>query len=47
MQWATAKGHTIGRMVVHQMVTEVARIDLEDLEAQRLNPDEPEQPSAP
>jgi hypothetical protein len=38
MQWAMAKGHTIGRMVVHQMdtmETEVARIGLEDLEAQR------------
>jgi hypothetical protein len=43
MQWAMAKGHTIVRMVVHQMDT----VDMEDLEAQRLNPGEPEQPPAP
>jgi hypothetical protein len=42
MQWAMEKGHTIGRMVVHQMDT----INMEDLEVQRLNPDEPELPSA-
>jgi hypothetical protein len=47
MQWTMAKGHTIGRTVVHQMDAKVAHIDMEELEAQRLNPDGPDQLLAP
>jgi hypothetical protein len=46
MQWVMAKGNTIGKTVAHQMEAEVARIDMEELEAQRLNPDELKEPSS-
>jgi hypothetical protein len=47
MQWAMAKGNTIGRTVIHQMDLKVACIGMQELETHRLNPDEPDQPSAP
>jgi hypothetical protein len=40
VQWAMAKGHTIGKTVMYQMAAEVARIHMEEVEVQRLNPEE-------
>jgi hypothetical protein len=36
MQWAMAKGHTIGKTITYQMTTEAARLEMEDSEAQKL-----------
>ena len=41
------KGHIVGRNIGYQMDAEAARTAEEDLEAQRLNPEDPRQPSAP
>jgi hypothetical protein len=30
VQWAMAKGHTIGKMVTYQMTAETARLEMED-----------------
>jgi hypothetical protein len=47
VQWAMAKGHTIGKMVMYQMVAETARIDMDEVKTQRLNLGEPDRPTAP
>ncbi len=47
VQWAMAKGHTIGKTVSYQMTTEAARLEIEDNEAQRLTIEEVDGPSAP
>ncbi len=47
MQWAMAKGHTIGKTVSYQMTAEAARLEIEDSEAQRLTIEEVDGPSAP
>jgi hypothetical protein len=47
VQWAMAKGHTIGKMVSYQMTAEAARLEIEDSEAQRLTIEEVDGPSAP
>ncbi len=47
MQWAMAKGHTVGKTIGYQMDAEAARAAGDDPEAQRLNPGEPDPPSAP
>jgi hypothetical protein len=47
VQWAMAKGHTIGKTVMYQMTAEAARLEMEDTEAQRLNPEEAGGPTAP
>jgi hypothetical protein len=36
VQWAMAKGHTLGRTVMYQMATEAARLEIQDTEAQWL-----------
>ncbi len=36
VQWAMAKGHTIGKTVTYQMTAEAARLEMENSEAQRL-----------
>jgi hypothetical protein len=46
VQWAMAKGHTVGKTISYQMDAEAARATGGDPEAQRLNPGEPGQPSA-
>jgi hypothetical protein len=49
MRWAMEKGHTVGKTVCHQMSAEAGRIDVEmqELEAEELNPDEPDRPPRP
>jgi hypothetical protein len=47
VQWAMAKGHTMGKTVSYQMTTEAARLEIEDNEAQRLTIEEVDGPSAP
>jgi hypothetical protein len=47
VQWAMAKGHTIGKTVSYQMTTEATRLEIEDTEAQRLTIIEKDGPSAP
>jgi hypothetical protein len=47
VQWAMEKGHIVGRNIGYQMDAEAARTAEEDVEAQRLNPEDPRQPSAP
>ncbi len=47
VQWALAKGHTVGKTTGYQMDAEAARATGRNPEAQRLNPGEPVQPSAP
>ena len=47
VQWAMAKGHTIGKTVTYQMTAEAARLEIEDAEAQRLTIEEVDGPSAP
>ncbi len=47
VQWAMAKGHTVGKTIGYQMDAEAARATGGDPEAQRLKPGEPNQPSAP
>jgi hypothetical protein len=47
VQWAMAKGHTIGKTVSYQMTAEGAWLEIEDSEAQRLTIEEVEGPSAP
>jgi hypothetical protein len=47
VQWAMAKGHTIGKTVTYQMTAEAARLEMEDSEAQRLTIEEVDGPSAP
>jgi hypothetical protein len=50
VQWAMAKGHTVGKTIgyqMDQMDAEAARATGGDPGAQRLNPGEPVQPSAP
>jgi hypothetical protein len=47
VQWAMAKGHTIGKTVSYQMTAEAARLEIEDNEAQRLTIEEVDGPSAP
>ncbi len=47
VQWAMAKGHTIGKTVSYQMTAEAARLEIEDNEAQRLTIQEVDGPSAP
>jgi hypothetical protein len=39
MQWAMAKGHTIGKMVTYQMAAKAERLEMEDVEAQRHGPE--------
>jgi hypothetical protein len=47
VQWAMAKGHTVGRTIAHQMDAEAARAMRNNPKAQELNPGEPNQSSAP
>jgi hypothetical protein len=47
VQWAMARGHTVGKTIGYQMDAEAARAADRDPEAQRLNPGDPDQPSAP
>jgi hypothetical protein len=47
VQWAMAKGHTVGKTVTYQMTAEAARLEMEDIEAQRLTIEEVDRPSAP
>ncbi len=47
VQWAMAKGHTIGKTVSYQMTAEGTRLEIEDSEAQRLTIEEVDGPSAP
>ncbi len=47
VQWAIAKGHTIGKTVTYQMTMEAARLKMEDSKAQRLTIEEVDGPSAP
>ncbi len=47
VQWAMAKGHTIGKMATYQMIAEAARLEMEDAEVQRLTIEELDWPSAP
>jgi hypothetical protein len=47
VQWAMAKGHTIGKTVSYQMTAEAARLEIEGKEAQRLTIEEVDEPSAP
>ena len=47
VQWAMARGHTVGKNIGYQMDAEAARAADRDPEAQRLNPRDPDQPSAP
>jgi hypothetical protein len=47
VQWAMAKGHTIGKTVSYQMTAKAARLEIEDSEAQRLTIEEVDGPSAP
>jgi hypothetical protein len=47
VQWAMAKGHTIGKTVTYQMTAEAARLEMVDSEAQRLTIKEVDGPSAP
>ncbi len=47
VQWAMAKGHTIGKTVTYQMTAEAAGLEMEDSEAQRLTIEEVDGPSAP
>ena len=47
VQWAMAKGHTIGKTVTYQMTAEAAPLEMEDIEAQRLTVKEMDGPSAP
>ena len=47
VQWAMAKGHTIGKTVSYQMTAEAARLEIEDNEAQRLTVEEVDGPWAP
>jgi hypothetical protein len=46
VQWAMAKGHTVGKTIGYQMDDEAARATEDDPGAQRLNPGEPGQQSA-
>ena len=47
VQWAMAKGHTIGKTATYQMTAEAARLEMEDAEAQRLTIEEVDRPSSP
>jgi hypothetical protein len=47
VQWAMAKGHTIGKTITYQMTAEAAQLEMEDVEAQRLTIEEVDGPSAP
>ncbi len=47
VQWAMARDHTVGKTIGYQMDAEAARAADRDPEAQRLNPGDPDQPSAP
>jgi hypothetical protein len=47
VQWAMARGHTVGKNIGYQMDADAARAADHDNEAQRLNPGDPDQPSAP
>jgi hypothetical protein len=47
VQWAMAKGHTIGKTVSYQMTAEAARLEIEDNKAQRLTIEEVDGLSAP
>jgi hypothetical protein len=47
VQWAMAKGHTIGKTVSYQMTAEAARLEIEDSKAQQLTIKEADRPSAP
>ncbi len=47
VQWAMARGRTVGKTIGYQMDAEAARAADRDPEAQRLNPGDPDQPSAP
>jgi hypothetical protein len=44
---AIGKGHTVSKTIFYQMDAEAARATRDDLETQRLNPGEPDPPSAP
>jgi hypothetical protein len=46
VQWAMAKGHTIGK-TSYQMTTKAARLEIEDSEVQQLTIEEVDGPSAP
>jgi hypothetical protein len=46
VQWAMAKGHTIGKTVSYQMTAEAARLEIEEGEAQRLTIEEVDGASA-
>jgi hypothetical protein len=47
VQWAMAKGHTIGKTATYQMIAEAARLEMEDAKVQRLTIEELDWPSAP
>ncbi len=47
VQWAMAKGLTIGKTVSYQMTAEAARLEIEDSEAQWLTIEEVDGPSTP
>jgi hypothetical protein len=47
VQWAMAKGHTIGKTAFYQMTAEAAQLEIEDSEAQQLTIEEVDEPSAP
>ncbi len=47
VQWATAKGHTIGKTVTYQMTAEAVRLEMDYSEAQRLTIEEVDGPLAP
>jgi hypothetical protein len=47
VQWAMAKGHTIGKTFTYQMTAKAAQLEMEDSEAQRLTIEEVVGPSAP
>jgi hypothetical protein len=47
VQWAMAKGHTIGKTVSYQMTAEAARPKIEDNERQRLTIEEVDGPRPP
>jgi hypothetical protein len=47
VQWAMAKGDTIGKTVSYKMTAEAARLEIEDNEARRLTIKEVDGPLAP
>jgi hypothetical protein len=47
VQWAMAKGVTGEKVVTYQMIVEAAHYEIEDAEAQRLNPEDVDGSSDP